>query len=123
MSKIQSHESCIHPSSKSERAKCRRQRSKFGDVLAAVFAETAGTATIETPVPVFEPVRVTRENWKDFRSTPVRIATQIDDETQSETATGVSLIGWGARWIDYRNDEGKTKRTAVSCVRVTTVEA
>lgn len=118
MSKIQSHANCNHDNSKAGRAKCRRSRAKFADVLSAALNE-AGTATVETPV--FEPVRVTRETWRDFKETPVRIATQIDDDTQSETATGVYLTGWGGQWINYTNDEGKTKRTSVTCVRVTTL--
>ena len=118
MSKIQSHANCNHDNSKAGRAKCRRSRAKFADVFAAIADEAL---TAETPSPVFEPVRVTRENWRDFKETPVRIATQIDDDTQSETATGVYITGWGGQWINYTNDEGKTKRTSVTCVRVTTL--
>lgn len=118
MSKIQSHENCTHESSKAARAKCRRSRAKFADAFASAL--TDGTA-IETPAPVFEPVRVTADTWRDFKETPVRIATQIDDETDSEIATGVYLTGWGKQWINYTNDEGKTKRASITCVRVTTL--
>lgn len=119
MSKIQSHANCEHINSKAARAKCRRSRAKFADAFSAALADT--TPEIQAPAPVFEPVRVTRENWRDFKETPVRIATQIDDDTQSETATGVYITGWGGQWINYTNDEGKTKRTSVTCVRVTTL--
>lgn len=118
MSKIQSHENCNHESSKAARAKCRRARDKFADAFASVLSE--GTA-IETPAPVFEPVRVTAETWRNYKETPVRIATQIDDDTQSEIATGVYLTGWGKQWINYTNEEGKTKRASITCVRVTTL--
>lgn len=119
MSKIQSHANCNHDNSKAGRAKCRRSRAKFADAFSAALTE--GVATVPAASPVFEPVRVTRENWRDFKETPVHIATQIDDDTQSEIATGVYLTGWGARWINYTNDEGKTKRADVTCVRVTTL--
>lgn len=122
MSKIQSHENCTHESSKAARAKCRRSRAKFADVFADALNEhAAGTATVPTASPVFEPVRVTADTWRDFKETPVRIATQIDDETDSEIATGVYLTGWGKQWINYTNDEGKTKRASITCVRVTTL--
>lgn len=117
MSKIQSHANCEHVNSKAARAKCRRSRAKFADAFSAALSE----GVTEVQAPVFEPVRVTRENWRDFKETPVRIATQIDDDTQSEIATGVYLTGWGGRWINYTNDEGKTKRADVTCVRVTTL--
>lgn len=119
MSKIQSHENCTHESSKAARAKCRRSRAKFADAFASAL--TDGTATVPTASPVFEPVRVTADTWRDFKETPVRIATQIDDETDSEIATGVYLTGWGKQWINYTNDEGKTKRVSITCVRVTTL--
>lgn len=114
---ITSHANCQHASTKPERAKCRRQRAKFGDVLAQVFEEKAAATA-----PAFVSVRVERDTWRDFKETPVRIATQLDDETQSEIATGVKLTGWGGQWVNYTNDEGKTKRASVTCVRVTTVE-
>lgn len=115
---ITSHANCQHASTKPERAKCRRQRAKFGDVLAQVFEEKAAATA-----PAFVSVAVTRETWRDFKETPVRIATQIDDETQSETATGVYITQWGKQWISYVID-GKTKRTAGNAyVRVTTVES
>lgn len=119
MSKIQSHENCTHESSKAARAKCRRSRAKFADAFASAL--TDGTAIVPTASPVFEPVRVTADTWRDFKETPVRIATQIDDETDSEIATGVYLTGWGKQWINYTNDEGKTKRASITCVRVTTL--
>lgn len=119
MSKIQSHENCTHESSKAARAKCRRSRAKFADAFSAAL--TDGTATVPTAPPVFEPVRVTADTWREYKETPVRIATQIDDETQSEIATGVYLTGWGKQWINYTNDEGKTKRASITCVRVTTL--
>lgn len=117
MNATTSHMNCAHEATKSERAKCRRQRAKFGDVLALVFEERAAATA-----PAFESVRVERDTWRDFKETPVRIATQLDDETQSEIATGVFLTGWGGQWVNYTNDEGKTKRASVTCVRVTTVE-
>lgn len=118
MNASQSHANCIHPATKPARAKCRRARAKFADALTAALTET-----VEAPAPVFEPVRVTVDTWRDFRDVPVRIATQLDDETQSEHASGVKLSGWGKQWVNYINDEGKTKRVSVTCVRVFTVEA
>lgn len=113
-----SHANCTHDNSKAGRAKCRRNAAKFADAFAAAMEETVA---IPQPAPVFEPVRVTADTWRDFKETPVRIATQIDDDTQSEIATGVYLTGWGKQWINYTNDEGKTKRASITCVRVTTL--
>jgi hypothetical protein len=90
-------------------------------MLSTVAAE--GVTTIETPAPVFEPVRVTAENWREFRETPVRIAVRLTDDEESEVATGVKISGWGKQWINYVNDEGKTKRTTISCTYAETVEA
>ncbi|QEQ93669.1 hypothetical protein SEA_ZUKO_91 [Streptomyces phage Zuko] len=120
MSKIQSHENCTHPATKAGRAKCRRSRAKFADAFSAAL--TDGTA-IETPAPVFESVRVTKETWREHKDDAVRIWTQIDDETESEIATGVKITGWGKQWVNYEDAEGKTRRASVTCVRVATVEA
>src|SRR3546814_6047541 len=77
MTKIQSHAECSHASSKTARAKCRRDRAKMADAFSSVAAEFGnvqmGTAEVVAPEPVFEPVKVTAENWRDFRETPVRI--------------------------------------------------
>lgn len=121
MSKIESHANCTHESSKAGRAKCRRSRAKFADAFASALTDGTATVIVPTASPVFEPVRVTADTWREYKETPVRIATQIDDETQSEIATGVFLTGWGKQWINYTNDEGKTKRASITCVRVTTL--
>src|SRR3546814_5077971 len=88
MSKIQSHAECSHASSKTARAKCRRDRAKMADAFSSVAAEFGnvqmGTAEVVAPEPVFEPVKVTAENWRDFRETPVRIAVRLTDDEESE---------------------------------------
>lgn len=119
MSKIQSHANCEHVNSKAARAKCRRSRAKFADAFSAALSE----GVTEVQAPAFVPERVTAENWRDYRETPVRIAVRLDDEKESEVATGVKISGWGKQWINYVNDEGKTKRTAISCTYAETVEA
>lgn len=119
MSKIQSHANCNHENSKAGRAKCRRSRAKFADVFAAI-ADEALTAT---EAPAFVPENVTKDNWRDFKETPVVLFTRIDDDTEAPIAEGVKITGWGARWVNYVNDEGKTKRTAVTCLGARTVEA
>jgi hypothetical protein len=120
MSKIQSHENCNHESSKAARAKCRRSRAKFADAFASAL--TDGTA-IETPAPVFESVNVTRENWRDHADSPVVLFTRISDDEEAPIAEGVKITGWGKQWVNYVNDEGKTKRTAVTCLGARTIEA
>ncbi len=118
MSKIQSHENCNHESSKAARAKCRRSRAKFADAFASAL--TDGTP-IETPV--FESVNVTRENWRDHADSPVVLFTRISDDEEAPIAEGVKITGWGKQWVNYVNDEGKTKRTAVTCLGARTIEA
>lgn len=46
-----SHENCAHPSTKNDRAKCRRSRAKFADAFAALTDEIA---TVE-PTEIIEP--------------------------------------------------------------------
>lgn len=111
-----SHENCTHDNSKAGRAKCRRNRAKFTDAFAAVLSEA-----IETPAPVFEPVRVTADNWREHREDRVRIWVQIDDETESEVASGVRVTGWGKQWVNYASPIGKTKRVAITALRVETL--
>jgi hypothetical protein len=130
MSKIQSHAECSHENSKSARAKCRRNRAKNADAIAAFEAELAvigaaiaEPAVIETPAPVFEAITVTAENWREFAETRVRIFTRVDDETQSEIASGVTITGWGKRWINYRTADEQIKRAAAdSTTGVETIE-
>src|SRR3546814_16142576 len=59
MTKIQSHAECSHASSKTARAKCRRDRAKMADDFSSVAAEFGnvqmGTAEFVAPDPVFEP--------------------------------------------------------------------
>lgn len=125
MSKIQSHAECAHASSKSARAKCRRDRAKMADAFSSLASEFGnvqiGTAPVVEPEPVFEPVRVTAENWRDFRETRVRIAVRLTDDEESEVASGVHITGWGKQWINYASPIGKTKRTAVSCTYAETL--
>lgn len=120
MSKIQSHAECSHENSKAARAKCRRSRAKFADAFTAALTEPAVT-TIEAPEPPFESVRVTAENWREHKEDRVRIAVQIDDDTQSEVASGVHVTGWGKQWVNYASPIGKTKRVAVTAIRVETL--
>jgi hypothetical protein len=122
MSKIVSHANCTHESSKAARAKCRRSRDKMAEAFAAVLGETAGIA-VETPAPVFESVNVTRENWRDHADSPVVLFTRISDDEEAPIAEGVKITGWGKQWVNYVNDEGKTKRTAVTCLGARTIEA
>jgi len=109
MSKIQSHATCSHENSKAARAKCRRNRAKFADALMAAITEPA---VIETPAPVFEAVTVTAGNWREHKDTRVRIFTRVDDDTQSEIASGVKITGWGKQWINYETADLRVKRTA-----------
>lgn len=119
-----SHENCTHASSKAGRAKCRRDRSKFADVFSAVLGEAAEAGTaVETPAPVFVAENVTRDNWRDFADKPVVLFTRISDDEEAPIAQGVKITGWGKQWVNYVNDEGKTKRTAVTCLGARTVEA
>jgi len=121
MTKIQSHAECAHENSKAARAKCRRARAKFADALMAAIAEPA---VIETPAPVFEPVVITADNWREHKEERVRIFTRVDDETQSEIATGVKITGWGKRWVNYETPDGQTKRAAAdSTTGVETIES
>lgn len=123
MSKIQSHANCDHTSSKAARAKCRRSRLKFADVLSATLNE-AGILTAQTvETPAFVPVNVTRENWREHKESPVVLFTRISDDEEAPIAEGVKITGWGARWVNYVNDEGKTKRTAVLCLGARTIES
>lgn len=117
MSKIVSHAACDHASTKAARAKCRRARSTFADALASALEAPA----VETPA--FVAIDVTAENWRDHRDDAVVLFTRIDDDTEAPIAEGVKITGWGARWVNYVNDEGKTKRTAVSCLGARTVES
>ena len=123
MSKIVSHENCTHESSKAGRAKCRRDRAKFADVFSAVMGEAVAGTAIETPAPVFESIDVTRENWRDHADSPVVLFTRIDEDVEAPIAEGVKITGWGKQWVNYVNDEGKTKRTAVTCLGARTVES
>jgi hypothetical protein len=142
MSKIQSHVDCSHESSKAARAKCRRSRAKFADAFTALLAEPEMTIiqseevavpseeeefiTVEAPEepPSFIPERVTAENWKEYKETPVRITFLADEETESEIASGVLIVGWGKRWIDYRRPDGEgVKRTSGDWKKVMTMES
>lgn len=127
MSKIQSHAECSHASSKTARAKCRRDRAKMADAFSSLATEFGnvqiGTAEVVVPEPVFEPVRVTAENWREHKEDRVRIAVRLIDDEESEVASGVTITGWGKQWINYRTPEGKTKRTAISCTYAETLPA
>lgn len=123
MSKIQSHENCNHESSKAARAKCRRGRAKFADAFSAVLAENIDGTAIETPAPEFESVDVTRENWREHTDDAVVLFTRIDEDEEAPIAEGVKITGWGKQWVNYVNDEGKTKRTAVTCLGARTIES
>ena len=116
---MMNHNECQHPSTKSERAKCRRQRAKFDGALAAVIAESV---TIEAPAPAFVSIDVTAENWREHKESPVVLFTRIDDDTEAPIAEGVKITGWGKRWVNYQTADGKTKRTAVTCLGARTVE-
>src|SRR3546814_15743410 len=88
MTKIQSHAECSHASSKTARAKCRRDRAKMADAFSSVAAEFGnvqmGTDEVVAPEPVFEPVKVTDEHWRDFRE---------PDRQSVAKGTGVSVRG------------------------------
>lgn len=122
-----SHENCTHASTKAGRAQCRRNRNKLSDAFASVAAEFGNVqmegVEIEPPAPVFVAENVTRDNWRDFADKPVVLFTRIDEDVEAPIAEGVKITGWGARWVNYVNDEGKTKRTAVTCLGARTVEA
>lgn len=112
-----SHAACAHPSTKVARAACRRAMKKVtiatvvstafeivpkSPIITAWDAMKTGPLELEmAPIVVTPAVRVTAENWREFRTETVRALLNDDDET---TLSG-TVTGWSPKLVQIKTAE------------------
>jgi hypothetical protein len=110
-----SHANCSHANTKVARNKCRRDLAKARNIIIAAAdalingpkmltaAPAVSTDTIIETITIAE--EITRENWREFKNSPVVVLTNDDEPTIRGSVTG-----WSPKLVQIKSDAGKTVR-------------